>query len=489
MTETGRGASAATRHRAPAEERAAGRAAEGSAEEAAEGAAGRADGRGRWIAAALALAAVFALLVLPPIATGAGGTSEAKDQARFHLPTIRTLAEQLPAPDLVHLQSATAPGYHLVLATVARAGLDSERALRAVASLASLAMLLVAWGVAARRAGPWTGLLLVAPLVLSSYVLGAAIWLTTDNAALLFVLGAVALGLAPTGPRRLAAAGLLVGLAVWTRQIHAWAAIVPAAGLVAAWRRRPPGRAGGPDDVRPWDRWRAAERAAVAAAVVLPAAVVGLLVALWGGLVPPALADYHDRGIRWAQPVLTLALLGGFGAFFAPVLVAPGSGRDRGPLLVAALVAGLAALPPTSWAPDAGRWGGAIWELVRRTPAPGDRSLVLVAGAAVGAWVLVHAARRLRACGRGWDAALLGLSLAGWTAAHCLNAQTWQRYAEPLLLVGLAWAAATVLRASAAQDGDEATRVPPRWWLGPAVLTLGQAGLLGLTLVRPLLGG
>ena len=140
--------------------------------------------RGRWILAACCLSLAFAALVLPPIAMGLGGTSEAFDQDRFHLPTIRTLADQLPRPDLVNLQSATAPGYHLLMAALARGGVDGERGLRLASSGLSFAMLLVVWAVAARRAGPWAGGLLTLPVLCSSYVLGGAIWLTTDNAAI-----------------------------------------------------------------------------------------------------------------------------------------------------------------------------------------------------------------------------------------------------------------------------------------------------------------
>jgi hypothetical protein len=445
--------------------------------------------RGRWIAAALGLTVVFAALVLPPIALGLGGTSEASDQRKFHRPTIEKLAAELPRPDLVNLRTATAPGYHLAMAVVARGGLDGERELRAVSSLFSLAMLLVAWAVAARRAGPGSGLVLVAPVLLSSYVLGAATWLTTDNVALLLVLPAIAAGLSPAGPRRLAAGGLAAAGSVCVRQIHVWTAIVPwigaamaiAADTAAGRRWLGPGPATDPD-VRPWSTWSTRERAAVLMAGLLPLAVVGMLVAAWGGLVPPPLADYHERGIRFAQPVLTLALLGGFGVFFVPVLVGRGTLAARGPVVVGVVAALLALVPATSYDPEGGRWGGAIWELVRRLPAPGDRSLVLAALAGLGAWTAMHAWRRLRGVGHTADAVVLLVTLAGWTAAHCLNAQTWQRYAEPLLLVWLAWACAIVLRAD--PDAGGGSR---RWWIGPAVLSLIQLGLLSVTLLRPML--
>ncbi|MHC4810857.1 MAG: hypothetical protein ACYTEV_10895, partial [Planctomycetota bacterium] len=71
---------------------------------------------------------------------------------------------------------------------------------------------------------------------------------------------------------------------------------------------------------------------------------------------------------------------------------------------------------------------------------------------------------------------------------------TWQRYAEPIVLVWLAWAAAIVLAsagggrlAGAGVDTDRAPVCPRWWWAGPAALAAVQAGLLVVTMVRPLL--
>ena len=47
-------------------------------------------------------------------------TSEMGDQRQYHEPTILTFAEQWPSVDLINYPSATSPGYHLVIAVVAR---------------------------------------------------------------------------------------------------------------------------------------------------------------------------------------------------------------------------------------------------------------------------------------------------------------------------------------------------------------------------------
>jgi hypothetical protein len=70
------------------------------------------------------------------------------------------------------------------------------------------------------------------------------------------------------------------------------------------------------------------------------------------------------------------------------------------------------------------------------------RSVLLVALAAVGGWVIMvlwGAADRL---GRRMPASLLLVSIAAMVLAQCLNAQTFERYFDPWVLLALAWLAA-----------------------------------------------
>lgn len=431
--------------------------------------------------AAAVLILAFLAIVGPVILSGAGGTSEAKDETRFHLPVIEQFADQLPAPDLRDYPSATGPGVHLPLAVLRRAGVEDVRGLRAANALWGLGLLLVVWRVAAGRTDPWTGLLLTAPLAASSYVLGSAMWITTDDAGLCLAALAVASALgagdrtrspAPS-PRRLALGGVASAAGAFVRQLHLWTAGVVALAAVHAILTR---RAGDGEGARPWN---AATIALVAGSVVLPFAVIGALAWAWGGLVPPSLADVHQRGLRWATPVMALALVGAFGSFHAPVLLDRSRVFATAPLVAAAATFLLAMVPATNFDEEAGRWGGAVWLVVKALPAPGDRSLVLVAGAAVGAFWLAHAWRGIVAAGRGREGLVLAVAGLGWTAAHLVNSETWQRYTEPPVLILLAWASALVL----------CGRRPRGWWLGPAALLAVQLGLLVVTLVRPLLDG
>ncbi|HMB70874.1 MAG TPA: hypothetical protein VKU85_16280, partial [bacterium] len=308
--------------------------------------------------AAAGLGLAFAVLVWPAVLLERGGTSEAADQAAVHLPVIRQMERAWPEVDLAHYGSATGPGYHLALATVARFGSGDVRVLRIAGSLFALLLLLAAWRTAARLAGDARAALLTLPLLTSAYFLGSAIWLTTDDAALAFAVLAAggALTVAPS-PGRVARWGLWSACAVLVRQIHAWT-LAP---LVLA--------------ARPLLRGRTAPGAA--AAVLAPVVVLGSFVFRWGGLVQLQFADFH-AGANPAGLLLALALCGAYGPFFLP---AAGVSRreafrpDRAALVAAAVVLGLGTALPSSYDMDAGRWAGPVWRVLGRTLVVAERSV------------------------------------------------------------------------------------------------------------------
>ena len=439
--------------------------------------------------AVAALVVLFGVLVWPVILSGGGGTSEAKDQVEYHLPAIDGMVQQWPFIDVVDYPSATAPGYHFLMATLSRFVSRDPMVLQLASSLLSLGFLLVVWHHAARLVRPPAALALVLPLLASSYVLGAAIWLDTDNAALLFV--ALALGgsaLVEATPFRGVRLALYGTAAVLVRQIHIW--VAGPVLLVALLSTRRGGRLlerFTPPRGAPWTR-----RAliVVLAAVALPFSLLAVMIWLWGGLTPPAYAHLHGGGINLAVYPLVLALVGGFGIFFLPAF----GSMDPRPwmrdwlLWVAiglALVLSLAV--PTDFDREAGRWGGAIWELVRHLPAPGGRSVVFCPLAVLGAVVLVRAWRAAGQAGRGYEAALLLVALLGWVICQSVNTQAWQRYCEPIILVGLAWLAALARSPGVPPAG--AAPQTGRWWLGPVALGVVQLGLSGYSVYWALAKG
>jgi len=428
-------------------------------------------------------AGVFALaawgVILPGNLRGRG----AHDQVNYHLPAIVRFAEQWPRLDYSDYLSATTPGYHTLLAAVARFVSDSPQALQFVGSLFTVALLVVL-GLACRSAGR-AALLLVMPAAASMYVFYSGVWLLPDNAGWLGVLGVLLLALR----RRFDALTVIGGAAllaalVFVRQSHLWAAAALWAGAWLGTRD--------PDDAGPFeamhdarallrDPARRAVRTAVAIVATVPAALIVLhFHRLWGGLTPPTFQDRHTGG-NPAAPAFILSLFGAFSLFFAGFL-APAAAealRRHRLLLALAVVGGLAAalLPETSYSTEAGRYSG-LWNLVQKAPVVmGGRTSTLIVllaplgACAVLAW-FVALPRRER-----W---IMLASVVAFTAAQVASYKLWQRYTEPLLLVLLPVLACRLRPAAVGPRG----LVPALWHLrlvGPASLALTLAFATAIT--------
>jgi hypothetical protein len=248
-------------------------------------------------------------------------------------------------------------------------------------------------------------------------------------------------------------------------------------------------------------------------ATVPALATVAWFYQLWGGLTPPKFQGQHAS---WnpATPAFTLSLFAIYSLLFVgwlwPGLVRLWAQRRTGGWLVIVLcvLVGLiaAALPVTNYLYEPRATG--LWNVVRlmedrgltlgRTPPQvpfvptkadevpprpqfGHTSPLLLALTPLGlialaAW-LAQLPRR-----RAW---LYFLTLAGFLAAQTANANAWQRYLEPFLLILMALMAADI-----AVTEDAPPRLP-RWlggpgprarWVGPLVLGVLGAGLTAFTL-------
>ncbi|RME22417.1 MAG: hypothetical protein D6798_15830, partial [Deltaproteobacteria bacterium] len=258
---------------------------------------------------------------------------DARDERLFHHPTIQAFAAALPRPDLSDYPSATGPLYHLLLAPICAWSGDSLLALRlATLALALAGLVLVAALVVRSSSAPWWGLsLLLLPLGLSPYFLGPAVRLSTDDAALTFVvLALLALDRARRrdwDPAVMLLAATAAAAALLTRQVHGWLVGVLA---LAPWIPAP--RVGH----RPSTR-----RLAAAATSVVPVAAFAPLVALWGGPTPPSFAE-HDAGLNVEVLQTELAVLGALALPVAPWLLRALGPRGRiGALVGGALGGGL----------------------------------------------------------------------------------------------------------------------------------------------------
>jgi hypothetical protein len=447
-------------------------------------------GRAPWLWM-LGIAVAFVALVIPAIVAGGGGTSQANDMMDYHAIEIRRIETQWPTPDLRDAFTTTTPGFHLVLAGLAKLGC-SALALRVIAALAGLAAWLVAWRVAVVWCGAARATLLIAPMAVSPYVLGSAIWLTTDASAL--ALGAATMGLALVGWRRSReawATAVLGAGTVLVRQIMLWC-IVP--GVLRAWM----------------DGGRLSTRARGVAKVALPAVTcVIAFVLLWGGSMPPRFQPFHQAVWNPGAITFSLAMAGACGIFLLPWIW----GRldrtaRRGALVAAALGLAMAAaprsdyrkvLPPdaqrvgtrteNTWGPTApdvvkgagevGRWGGPLWDVAKVAPTVAGRSTLLVGLAALGGAVLAGLWSLADRAGRGRSALMLLAAMAGMVASQSLNAQTFERYFDPWVLLSIGWLAAMAMPRARERSLS----------VGLLLLTIAQLGMTLAVVLKPAFTG
>ncbi len=425
-------------------------------------------------------------VTLAPGMTGPG----LSDEQSFHLPVIRVFAQQWPNLDLSDYLAASTPGYHIAMVGVSSLVGGELVPMRVVSGLLVTLMLLALTWFAARRVGALGAVCLAAPLITSPYLVGASTLLLPEGAAWMLLTLVLLLALRPRVTwTTYALGGLLVMLAVLTRQIFLWTA-----GLLwlSAWlgTDRSDDR---PSTLLParetWSLAPRSLRAAIAVAATLPAfAAVAYFFRLWGGLTPPLfragggasmeLAGTHT-GVNPSVVLLTLAVIGLASVFFAGYLLAPvhRAWTERRTLCVRACSIGagaglaLAIALPSSFSREDGRYSG-LWNVIAKLPTLADRSPVMLALAPLGgltlALIWLCLPRR-----SGW--VLVG-SVAGFAIAQSANHQAWQRYVEPMALLAL------LLGAALAQSGE--SRRIPRWaHAGPLLL----AGLL-LLITLPRIG-
>ncbi|MFM1868752.1 MAG: hypothetical protein RL591_2160 [Planctomycetota bacterium] len=401
---------------------------------------GRAPGASRdgWIAAGCA-AGVHLGLALIAILAGITGTSEWFDQRDYHLPVIFEFARTLPTPTVSDYNSATTPGYHLLMAVAVRAGVEGVL-LSVVNALFGVVFVAMVAGYIGRLSGVLVGIAAGCLLGVSPYVLSSSVWMTTDNLASIALFGAflaaapIAAARTPYAVRCGVLASLVAVLGVCVRQILAYAAAFPGAAVVAracAERRAP----------------RASELAVAALALLPSLIVVAIFVKLWGGLVPPTFQQYHGGGANPVTPIYVLAVVA---VWATPVFIGiPGFLRELfSPrmMLLAALAAIVACALPSSYVVHV-RFGGILWTVASKLPAPFERSILIVPLAGLGAAVL-GAYLRLWSRTTAHESRGLGLyallALLGMTVAQTTNTQCFERYIQPPVLVLALVAAASL---------------------------------------------
>lgn len=420
------------------------------------------------------LCALFLAVAVPVIMSGFNQGRGAADQNRFHLPVIHRFAEQWPHLDLRDYRSATTPGYHIALAAVARYVTDDLRGLQFAGALFTLALIAIFGAALAYRNSPWVAVTLALPVIFSIYVFSSAIWLLPDNAGWLGVLMVLLIALHP--PKGWAfdvAAGIALFMLVLTRQAQIWTAGVL---WIAAWIGSGTSNS---DSGRATRMWR------IASATVPAIALLLYFAHLWHGLVPPMFQpggsnSVVNAGVSPAAPSFALALFGLYGLFFAgfatPRLIAIfRQGEGSNVIIAGALIGALSALvPATSYNYAQGRRTG-IWNYVGRFPVIANRSMLITAlatlgGATLAGWWLVLNRR---------DRLLVIPAFIFFAITQIANANVWQRYYEPLILILLALMASRVGNGPK-HEHEPSTRRPKMATIGPLILSL----LLAIVTIR-----
>lgn len=448
-----------------------------------------------WLLAALVAVTVLIVPSWSLIAAGFVKGRGAFDQLNYHEQVVRAFAEQLPKPDYTNYLSATTPGYHTLLAVLARTVSDSRQFLQWTGSLFTVVLVLVlAWGigrsccekVSARgtmrgsTASHVVGLTaLLLPVVASMSVFYSATWMLPDNAGWLGVLIVWLIALRPRfDVVTVVGGGVALAVLVFVRQIHLWplAMLLTAAWLGTADDEDHPFDFAG--DLRAIFAKIPASLARVALVCVAAAPAIGVLVYFWllwdKTLTPPVFDERHVGGNTTA-PAFVLAIFGAFSVCFVPFFL---DGLRllwvrHTWLLLVALGLGLviALVPETSRSYFDGRYSG-LWEMVEKLPAPMDRSILVVPLTVLGTVLL---AAWFVAMGRR-DRWIMLAAMVAFIAAQSVSFKLWQRYTEPMVLLWLALAASRV--APPRSGAGEGWRV-----VGPAVLTLVMAGITVASLV------
>ena len=406
------------------------------------------------ILTALFVCTCSALVAASGVLVTAGGN----DQRDYHWVTIQQMRENLPHVDVVNVQTATAPLYHLIVTFISGPLHLTQSQTQFVGSLFAAALAAVTvWFVAPVNDASLRALA-VAPLLLSPYFWQSALWMLNDDAALLFGLAALALILRhPGSGRSQICSGLLIAAAIATRQSYVWLLVPAVVTTLFATRGYP----------------RSA-RSAAAVRIALPGLmVVAFLASVWHGFAPPVFQEMNAAIWSWVSLSYCFAVAA---VFFLPILVSIGIRRLDRPLIPIGL--GMAAAIPASIfessatkPPDSSRRGSLIWTLVAHTPTIAGRSILLASLAFAGAWavylVLANLDRK--------TALLVGSGLVALSVAMVAGGRLYQKYFE-LPIAALALITIAALASSGA--------IKRRW---PLLALAGlQAVLLAGIVVKPI---
>ena len=319
-----------------------------------------------YIAKLLAFApvAIFLAIALFLIAIDHNNGRAYFDHSHFHLPVILGLIKDF---DISDYKAATAPGYHLIFASIGKftgANVTLFKIVNALITSLFIGYLSFKLSIFYR---PIYALILMLPITLSIYILPAGIWLLPDNLAWFAVAWMIfQIESKPFSQKQLIYIAIVLALAVFTRQTYLWlVSILWASGIYYLFI----------------DKNKAYQSKYLLKCTITTGPAILILLSLtiiWQGLVPPSFQSIHHH-ISPSAPAFFLALIAIYGAFYLPIFYhSLKNTLNRKVIILGALIGFVSVIFITSnYDINAGRFGG-LWNIVKVMPTIADKSLLLI---------------------------------------------------------------------------------------------------------------
>ena len=308
--------------------------------------------------------AIFLTLALFLIAIDHNKGRAYFDHSHFHLPVIKGLIENF---DISDYKAATAPGYHLIFASIGKLTGVNVTLFKIVNTLITSLFIGYLSFKLSTFYRPIYVLILMLPITLSIYILPAGIWLLPDNLAWLAVAWMIfQINSNPFDQKQLICIAIVLALAVFTRQTYLWlVSIVWASGLYYFFI-----------DKNKTYQFKYLLKCTIATGPAI--LVLTSLAMIWQGLVPPSFQSIHHH-ISPSAPAFFFALFAIYGGFYLPTFYhALKNTINKKVTMLGALLGFVSVIfIASNYDIKAGRFGG-LWNIVKVMPTIADKSLLLI---------------------------------------------------------------------------------------------------------------
>ncbi|NQT24469.1 hypothetical protein HQ585_03870 [candidate division KSB1 bacterium] len=400
---------------------------------------------------------IFLTLTVPLILKPELDIFDAEDERRFHHPTIETFNEQFPNLDLKNYSSATTPLYHLFMAGVAHLFGTAIIPLRLISAMISLGCLLMFYFYLTKRGDRIKAFYFSILFLFSPYFVGPAVRLSTDNAALLFMLLSIySMDFEYSNIKKNIIANIFIFCTVLIRQLYVW---LIGAFLITKLRKYK-------------SKSELKDLFLKILPVIIPVTGIGYFIGLWQGLTPPQFSAEHTAfKLNWNALVYILSLMGIYGVFFGFWLIYLNHSDQVKNYIYTILIGsgiGYLLIHPVSnaYSADRGERGGALWLIASYLPNVLSTSVVFFIFFPIGIVCVYWMGRYLLAR----QDYLMIVCFVFWLLANLANYKIFQKYYEPFILISIGYVLTTV-----------PTEGKWYYWIGPGILL---AGMIGVNILR-----